>query len=301
MNTIKARGKEHIRSLIKDAMKKHGNECDLNHIDVSETTSLNGVFSPQYENNCSAFNGDISRWNTSNVTDMSSMFYDSKFQGDISNWDVSRVTTMNGMFSKSVFNGDISRWNTSSVSSMSSMFSDSQFDGDISRWNTSKVLNMAGMFTGSVFNGDLSTWDVSKVVNMKQMFEKSKFSGDLSQWDISNALILHGMFFGSAFHGDLSTWRLNPRVQATVMIKNIDNYEAFDSFHDSPLGYLGVLKGKYSFPSDDAQAVAFQEARAVCDALSLDIIAAAQHLYQHVHGRSLPEDASLSFDQLFNS
>ena len=42
----------------------------------------------------SVFNGDISQWNVSNVTDMSSMFYKSAFNGDISNWDVSNVRDM---------------------------------------------------------------------------------------------------------------------------------------------------------------------------------------------------------------
>jgi len=36
----------------------------------------------------SEFNDDISKWNVSNVTDMSGMFVDSSFDGDISGWDV---------------------------------------------------------------------------------------------------------------------------------------------------------------------------------------------------------------------
>ena len=46
---------------------------------------------------------------------MSRMFRDSEFNGDISNWDVSNVTDMNRMFQKSQFNGDISNWNVSNV------------------------------------------------------------------------------------------------------------------------------------------------------------------------------------------
>ena len=47
----------------------------------------------------SNFNSDISNWDTSNVTDMSYMFfYASNFNGDISNWDISNVTDMEGMF-----------------------------------------------------------------------------------------------------------------------------------------------------------------------------------------------------------
>jgi len=37
----------------------------------------------------SEFNQDISEWDVSAVTDMSSMFKDSKFNHDISAWDIS--------------------------------------------------------------------------------------------------------------------------------------------------------------------------------------------------------------------
>ena len=43
------------------------------------------------------------------------MFYGSKFNGDISEWDVSSVTNMDSMFYCSKFNGDISEWDVSSV------------------------------------------------------------------------------------------------------------------------------------------------------------------------------------------
>ena len=46
------------------------------------------------------FNGDISKWNVSNVTDMSNMFYGSKFNRDISEWNVSNVNNMQQMFCK---------------------------------------------------------------------------------------------------------------------------------------------------------------------------------------------------------
>ena len=46
---------------------------------------------------------------------MNSLFSESQFNGDISKWDVSNVTDMNRMFRKSQFNGDISNWNVSNV------------------------------------------------------------------------------------------------------------------------------------------------------------------------------------------
>ena len=45
--------------------------------------------------------GHISLWNTSNVTDMSNMFYcATNFNQDIGNWDTSNVTSMRYMFFK---------------------------------------------------------------------------------------------------------------------------------------------------------------------------------------------------------
>jgi surface protein len=39
---------------------------------------------------------------------MNMIFCGSKFNGDISKWDVSNVKNMGGMFYMSIFNGDIS-------------------------------------------------------------------------------------------------------------------------------------------------------------------------------------------------
>ena len=89
--------------------------------------------------------GHISLWNTSNVTDMSSMFYSTnKFNEDIGNWDTSNVTDMNRMFfGAKEFNQDIGGWNTSNVTYMRFMFSDAtKFNKDyIINWDVSKVID----------------------------------------------------------------------------------------------------------------------------------------------------------------
>ena len=73
------------------------------------------------ENKARRIYGDISRWDVSNVTDMSGMFAEAEnFNGDISRWDVSSVTDMSEMFAEAEsFNGDISRWDVSNVNDMS--------------------------------------------------------------------------------------------------------------------------------------------------------------------------------------
>ena len=90
--------------------------------------------------------GDISQWDTSSVTDMHELFYESHFNGDISGWNVSSVTTMYCMFYNSHFNGDISAWNVSSVTNMRYMFNESRFNGDIRRWRLSPGTNTSCMF-----------------------------------------------------------------------------------------------------------------------------------------------------------
>lgn len=89
---------------VRQAMDAHGNDCDLNHFDVSGVTDFRSVF----EN--LPFNGDISRWDVSNAFDMLCMFSNTPFQGDLSHWNVSKVQNFAAMFQQSEFTGDLLTW-----------------------------------------------------------------------------------------------------------------------------------------------------------------------------------------------
>ena len=102
---------------IREEIKRQGSHADLNCIDTSAIKNMRELF-----NNFKTFNGDISEWNVSNVTDMADMFNDSDFNGDISKWDVSNVKDMTEMFSHSRFSGDISGWNVDNVEYFFPMF-----------------------------------------------------------------------------------------------------------------------------------------------------------------------------------
>ena len=93
-----------LRKLVKKLIKERGKNADLNDIDTSEITNMSYLF---YD---SKFNGDISKWDVSNVEDMPYMFYDSKFNGDISNWDVSKVKYMTGMFVNNPLEKNPPKW-----------------------------------------------------------------------------------------------------------------------------------------------------------------------------------------------
>ncbi len=71
--------KKELENIIEQRIKEEGNEVNLNDIDVSKITDMSYLFLN------TDFNGDISNWNVSNVTNMYCMFYNcNKFNKDIS-------------------------------------------------------------------------------------------------------------------------------------------------------------------------------------------------------------------------
>lgn len=85
---------------------------DLNWIDTVKVTDMRRLFAymstintfrvddwtVEGENVKAKFNGDISKWDVHNVTDMSSMFMNTAFNGDISNWMFDSCRDFCGMF-----------------------------------------------------------------------------------------------------------------------------------------------------------------------------------------------------------
>jgi surface protein len=180
--------------------------------DLSNTNSLHKAFCATGLRHI-----DLSgfQWNTSTITDMSYMFYNSDYL-DVYNttpidWDTSGVNDMSGMFGLAVkFNGDISLWDTSNVRNMESLFESARnFQGDISQWDVSQVENMESMFNNADgFTGDISKWNTGKVTNMRRLFyENDVFNGDISDWDTSSVINMDEMFvFAKAFNQDTSSW-----------------------------------------------------------------------------------------------
>ena len=87
-------------------------------------------------------NEDLSKFCTSKVFDMSSLFENqSSFNQNISSWDVSGVTDMSWMFEQAYsFNIDIGNWDVSSVTNMNKMFKDAtSFNRNLSNWCVSQL------------------------------------------------------------------------------------------------------------------------------------------------------------------
>ena len=101
---VQPKNKDELKKIIEDTIKEQGNKCDLNFIDTSLIKDMGRLFSG------SKFNGDISKWNVSNVINMCFMFKGSKFNGVISKWDVSKVENMSDMFAESPLEDNEPDW-----------------------------------------------------------------------------------------------------------------------------------------------------------------------------------------------
>lgn len=162
-----------------------------------------------------SFNGDISNWDTSNVKDMSQMFYlNNEFNKPLNSWDTSKVTNFSNMFASSpAFNQSLNDWDTSSATTMQGMFAKAAaFNGNISSWDVSNVTNMQGTFNGAtVFNQPIGSWNTSKVTTMDSMFPAAKaFNQPIGSWNTGKVTNMNNMFNGATlFNQNISNWDVN--------------------------------------------------------------------------------------------
>ncbi|MEK1415809.1 BspA family leucine-rich repeat surface protein, partial [Limosilactobacillus fermentum] len=148
--------------------------ADVSNLDTRKITDMNALFDGSTRLKTV---GNLSHWDTSNVTDMANMFFDyNGVIGDLSHWDTSNVTNMENMFEN--YNGvigDLSHWNVSNVGNMSYMFAGyNGVIGDLSHWDTSNVTDMSSMFSfSSASVSGLNTWNTRHPTDMSYMFAAS--------------------------------------------------------------------------------------------------------------------------------
>ncbi|EBF5184149.1 BspA family leucine-rich repeat surface protein, partial [Listeria monocytogenes] len=185
----------------------------LTKIPLGETTNTVLEDKVIASGNCSRlFSGNagnivnLSNLDTSDVTNMNSMFYGTFMTSlDLTKFNTSKVTSMSNMFAYSAATSlDVSKFDTSNVTDMSNMFWESSAKNlDVSKFDTSKVTNMSIMFEGSAATSlDVSNFDTSNVTEMARMFCRTVVTSlDLSSFDTSNISVtssgMYRMFYGT--------------------------------------------------------------------------------------------------------
>jgi surface protein len=152
-------------------------------LDLTETTSFREAFK-----GCLSLTtiNNINSWDTSAITDMSSMFLSCISFNQGLSFDTSVVDTMANMFGAcSVFNSAIS-FDTSAVTNMSFMFSSCATFNQILDFDTSAVNNMESMFAKSgAFDQDIGFWIVENVTNFLN-FMSTKTPATFSSTNLDN-------------------------------------------------------------------------------------------------------------------
>ena len=231
--------------------------CDLSSWDISEITTLKGLFTNAGNFNDSGyFDADLGNWDVSHVTDISWLANRTKFTNggstSITGWDTSSVTGMQYSFAGQYlvwgtgFNQPIGSWDVSNVKDFGGMFDMNQFfDQDLSDWDISSATDIAAMFGGhwqapNAFNPEgyrtrfnnggqtgIGAWDTSNVVDMNSMFlGNTGFNQPIGNWDTSNVTNMSMMFTSAtAFNQPIGSWDVS-NIQG--FYRTFENASAFD-------------------------------------------------------------------------
>ena len=172
----------------------------LENLNTSEVTDMSSMFS-----DCRELTAlDVSRFDTQSVTDMSGMFRDCRKLTalDVSHFNTGNVTDMGGMFSRcsGLTSLDVTGFNTENVTDMCYMFygCSGLKSIDVSGFKTENVTNMYYMFAGcsGLTSLDVTGFKTDNVTSMSSMFSgcSGLTSLDLSGFNTGNVESMNGMF-----------------------------------------------------------------------------------------------------------
>ena len=232
-------------------------EYAFSRINLSNT---NKIYEPliAYHEVCNVIGLD--KLNTSNITNMSNMFGQSRVVGnlDLSNLDTSNVTYTYSMFSETTghieglyssqnlvqnysYLTGLNNWDVSNVTNMNSMFKKCTyyiFKDEELNWDTRNVANMSWMFSGVVsYSFPKLIFDTSNVTNMSYMFQYIvTYNGlDINFSDTSKVTNMCQMFYqetGNHFDSfttlDVSNWNTSNVTNTDNMFCNCNKLTSLD-------------------------------------------------------------------------
>lgn len=223
-----------------------GGSIDLSNFNTSDVTNMNSMF-----RDCSSLTSlDLSSFNTSKVTNIASLFNScrSLTSLDLSNFNTSKVTDMGGVFygCSSLTSLDLSNFDTTNVINMNSIFDScsSLTSLNVNNFNTSKVTNMSRMFSScsSLTSLDLSNLTATSLTSANMMFYNCLYitSINLSNFENTKTVSVSQMFQYCS--------RLSNLNMSKFDFTKISNYSTMFNY---------VPKNCYILVKDEAQKTAF--------------------------------------------
>ena len=219
-------------------------------LNTTSALSLSATFA-----NCSNLTtiGDVSGWNTIQVTNLSNTFADCAKITDasiayVSGWDTQNVTDMASTFARCVLLNtiDVSGWNvakctnfgSTAVSGWGMFIGCTALDSlDLSAWTFSVASNIR---FGSVFAscsdleyiGDISGWDTQKFTDLQTCFYGCSHldSVDVSGWNVAAVTNMSSTFNGcsSLTSLDVSGWTTSAVTNTSSMFRGCSGLTALD-------------------------------------------------------------------------
>ena len=213
-------------------------EIDMSGLNTSNVTNMSMMF--YYCSNLTSLN--LSNLNTTNVTNMNQMFNNCSNLTTLTlgvNFNTENVTDMSSMFSGcSKLNSlNLSNFNTTKVTTMSTMFSGcSKLNSlDLRNFNTEDVTNMSSMFSScsNLTSLDLSNFNTTKVTNMRSMFQKCSSLSTLTlsdNFNTENVTTMNYMFknCNSLISLDLSSFNTEKVTAVYEMFSGCSSLDTLD-------------------------------------------------------------------------
>ena len=167
--------------------------------DVAYSKSLFDAWNPSTTSANNLYSGDkklmyAPKIDTSNVTNMRSMFGDCASLISVPSFNTSNVTIMNYMFGGCSKITSVQYFDTSNVTSMTQMFNNCNNLKSVPLFNTSNVTNMYGMFSGCTSITSVPELDTSKVTDMDFMLDDCSGLTSVPLFDTSNVTSMRFMF-----------------------------------------------------------------------------------------------------------
>ena len=229
---------------------------DLSNFNLTTSTA---IMKRMFQGMSSLTSLDVSKFKTSNVTDMMQTFQDcrSLTSLDVSKFSTSKVTTMNYMFygcsslkTLTLTPGVRPTFVTTSVTDMSFMFAgcNSLPTVNLSSFNTSKVTNMSSMFNGclSLTSLNLANFNTSNVTSMSGMFAdcRSLASLNLSSFTDYNVTNFSYMFSEciNLSNLNISNMGLHKATAVREMFYNCPKLSTTVTVRGNPSNYLYMFK-----------------------------------------------------------